>query len=121
MSLSLALMVSFIIIFCLTNSATIVSLKSLSTSVTTFSETYQYIASISERLHLMFLMLSIAETIIGVNEASPSGQGFSSFLLQVLSLPFKLEETFHCDVLCYYLKSLMVLHQLLFLPFEVTD
>ena len=121
MSLSLALMVSFIIIFCLTNSATIVSLKSLSTSVTTFSETYQYIASISGRLHLMFLMLSIAETIIGVNEASPSGQGFSSFLLQVLSLPFKLEETFHCDVLCYYLKYLMVLHQLLFLPFEVTD
>ena len=50
--------------------------------MTTFSETYQYNASVSGRLHLMFLILSITETVIGVNAGSPSGQGFSTFLLQ---------------------------------------
>ena len=31
----------------------------------------------------MFLMLSLAETIIDANEASSSGQGFSLFLLWI--------------------------------------
>ena len=75
-------------------------MKSLSTSVTTFSETYQYIASVSGRLHLMFLILSITEAVIGVNEGSPSGQGFSTFLLD-LSLPFNSEST----IIMYYIKK----------------
>ena len=58
------------IIFLLTRSTTIVFTKSLSTLVATFFETYRYIASISGHLLLMFLMSSIAETIIDVNEAS---------------------------------------------------
>ena len=66
--------------------------KSLCTLVVTFFETYRYIVSISRRLHLMFLMLSIAETIIDVNKASSSGKGFSLFLLRVLSLPSRSEE-----------------------------
>ena len=40
----------------------------------------------------MLLMLSTAETIIGVSEANSSGKGFSLFLLWVLSLPSRSEE-----------------------------
>ena len=39
-------------------------------------ETYRYISLISRYLHLMFLVLSIAETKISVNEASSSGKVF---------------------------------------------
>ena len=75
------------IVFLLTTSTTIVSMKSLtSLVVATVLETYPYISLISRCLHLMFLILSIAETIIGVNEASRSGKVFSLFLLSVLSL-----------------------------------
>ena len=71
------------IIFLLTSFTTRVSLKSLSTLLAIFFETYRYITSISGRLHLKFLKLSIAETITGVNEASSSGKGLSLFLFQV--------------------------------------
>lgn len=40
----------------------------------------------------MFVMLSISEIIIGVNEASSCGKGFSLFLLQVLSSPSRSDE-----------------------------
>ena len=40
----------------------------------------------------MFLMLSIAEIMIGVIEASPSGKGYYLFLLRVLSLPSRSDE-----------------------------
>ena len=57
-------------------------MKSLpSLVVATVLETYRYIFLISQCLHLMFLMLSIAETITGVNEAIPSGKVFSLVLL----------------------------------------
>ena len=70
----------------------------------------------------MFLMLSLAETIIGVNEASSSGKGFSLFLLwiyhyvpdQKRSLDFLLR------CLSHYLMSLIVLRQLFFAQFEVS-
>ena len=41
----------------------------------------------------MFLMLSIAEIIIGVNEESLFGKGFSLFILRVLSLPSRSDQT----------------------------
>ena len=46
----------------------------------------------------MFLMLSIAETITGVNEGSSSGKSFSLFLLRVLSLPSRSDELISPDV-----------------------
>ena len=57
-------------------------MKSLpSLVVATVLETCRDIFLISQCLHLMFLMLSIAETITGVNEAIPSGKVFSLVLL----------------------------------------
>ena len=48
--------------------------------------------SLPDGLYLMFVMLSISEIIIGVNEASSCGKGFSLFLLQVLSSPSRSDE-----------------------------
>ena len=94
-------------------------MKSLSTFVTTVFETYRYIASISGRLHFMFLMLSIAEAIIGGNEASLFSKGFSLFLLRVLSFSSRSNKMISPSgaILCHYLMCLIVLRQLCFPPF----
>lgn len=101
------------IIFLLTSYTTIVSMKSLPTLVATDFETYRFTAS--GCLHLMFVMLSVAETINGVNEASSSGKSFFFVVIADFIITFQIrwnDQFFHC----YYLMCLMVLRQLCFPP-----
>ena len=68
-------------------------------------------------------MLSIAETVIDVNEASSSGKGFSLFLLRVLSLPSRPKEIIRPSIAI--VMSLPDVSDgttlVIFTPFEVTD